>query len=111
MTEEKKAEIRQQATSNAQQLVDAMAPLYLGRTCPFKGTAGGVRDRECDGPACMLFTPLNDNPAKPDAITGGACGATLAVSRITELVNVADNLGRALSNLAAASSAPHILKT
>lgn len=109
MTEQEKERIRVEVTQNAQKLVDGLAPLYLGRVCPLK--RGTELDRECDGPKCMLFAPLNDDPARPNAVTGAACGISVAVARVTEMVSVAEGLSHALKNLAAASSAPHILKT
>lgn len=110
MTDEEKNTIRAQVTANAQHLVDGLAPLYLGRTCPLKRGATEL-ERECDGVKCMLYAPLNDDAQNPQKVTGAACGISVAVARVTELVSVQETLAHALKNLAAASSAPHILKT
>jgi hypothetical protein len=109
MNEVEKDKIRQAAESNAQRLVDGLAPLYLGRTCPFKSAVDPIhqnhdRARECDGPKCMLYCPLNDDPSKPDKITGGVCGATLGVNQLMQLTQNVDNLTRAMGNFALAGS-------
>lgn len=94
MTEEQKAKIRQTAEQNGQSVAEGLAPLYLARTCPLKQGATEL-ERECDGPKCMLYAPMNDDPAKPNTITGGACSIPLGVhhvARLNETVTVLTKL-------------------
>lgn len=98
LTDVQKDEIRAEATKNAAPLVDALAPLYLGRSCPLKN--GG----ECDGPKCMMYAPLNDDPKQPQKITGGVCGILLGMNQLNELNNRMDDFTRALGNLALAQN-------
>lgn len=99
MTEEQKAKIRQTAVENGQRVEAGLAPLYLGRTCPLKRGASDV-ERECDGPKCMLYAPLNDDPQKPNAITGGACSIPLGVHHVARLNETLTVVSRVLDNAA-----------
>lgn len=101
MTDEEKDALRKQATQNAQAMVDALAPLYLGRFCPlYKG--------ECKGPECMLYAPMNDNPQRPEAITGGVCSIPLIASQLPQAIGQLMQISRAAENLVLAQ-APRVL--
>lgn len=96
-------QIRTAAIAEQQRLADAMAPFYLGRKCPLK--AGG----ECDGPHCMFYTPLNDNPEKPNVITGGTCVIPLAVHELTVFNQQLGGVGQLLTNFLL-QNAPRVIK-
>jgi hypothetical protein len=93
LTEEQKQAIRTKVLADTEKLVDGLAPLYLGRICPLKRTTEG--DRECDGPRCMLYAPLNDNPDSPHAVTGGACSLALGVSQLVQLNGAVQHIAAA----------------
>lgn len=94
MTDEETAKIRQQAIEDQQSLVDALAPYYLGKTCPLQG------GRECTGPRCSVYTVLNDNPQKPNVVTGGVCGIPLGVHQLLQLNGQIEVLAKQMGNFA-----------
>lgn len=96
-------QIRASVIAEQQRLADAMAPFYLGRKCPLKGGS------ECDGPHCMFYTPLNDNPEKPNVITGGTCLVPLAVHELTVFNQHLGNTGQLVGNFLLQNS-PRIIK-
>jgi len=81
LTDEQKDELRKKFTADNQKLMDELAPLYVGRTCPFLGG-------ECKGPACMVFLPTGEG----NKITGGACSIPMSVSAIGSVVNMLGNV-------------------
>lgn len=85
LTEKQKDEIRQNVRSNLESLADAMAPLYLGRTCP-------LMKEECHGPRCQFFLPMGDETGK---IVKGACAVALATSTLPQMTDALSSVATA----------------
>lgn len=103
---EKTEELCRQAEQQVERLAALTKPFYAGRTCPLKS---GADDRSCDGPRCMAFTVVAEDPNAPQKITNGGCVALMAFGQLAELNGSLQRTGMALENLAAASG-PRILR-
>ncbi len=70
MTDDEKNAVRAKVRANNEQMLQMLAPLYLGKWCP-------LIDNECKGPECGFFLPTGEG----NRITGGACSIPLLASQ------------------------------
>lgn len=69
-TDNEKNAVRVKVNADNERMMQALAPLYLGKYCP-------LAKEECHGPQCALFLPTGD----ANRITGGACSIPLFASQ------------------------------
>lgn len=101
MTDEEKDTIRQKVQANDQRLAAGLAPLFLGKRCPWNGF------KECLGPECVAFLPTSDQDESGHVkITGGACSIPLIASQIGPLVG---GLSALADQASRTGSASHII--
>lgn len=75
LDEAQKTKIRDQVAQQREQLMDGLAPAYLGRLCPLIA-------EECKGPACQWFALTNGDNGK---VSGGFCAVAFGFSQLTQL--------------------------
>lgn len=97
MTEEDKDKIRAKVLASNAQMVEGLAPYYLGRFCPWFGG-------ECKGPECTAFLLTGEG----SKITGGNCAIPLIASQAAP---IADGLVQLAMSNRSVESLPRVIPT